>query len=201
MHFENTYGHETQERTHVVAPTGFGCVDDLPYLAVVVLNRFHPVLMDFFPSPSVLERRPRGQRVGGGVEVFALVERRVGRDQVDGLRIDSPQYRQVVVVVQGPVDPILRGGGGQARASRWLLSGDQLGTGTRGRRNASSVQPEPSVALTSRADARQAAATSPPARVCVHAPSSAHPRLRRSWPKPTAAGSLEEPWQSRYREC
>ena len=63
-----------------------------------------PVLVDVLvPAPAVFELGAGGERVGGRVEVSALVERRIGRDQMDGVGVDASEEGEVVAVEEGPV--------------------------------------------------------------------------------------------------
>ncbi len=107
LHLDKPDGHVAQERPEVVAPCHACCVDDLPHGGPVVLHLVDPLAFDVVsPRPAVLELRARSERVRRGVEVAALVERRVGRDQVDCLGVHASQHGEVVAVEQRPVRPV-----------------------------------------------------------------------------------------------
>ena len=70
----------------------------------VVLDGVDPVLVDVLvPAPAVLELGSGGEGVGGGVEVSAFVEGRVGGDEVDGVGVDASEEGEVVSVEEGSV--------------------------------------------------------------------------------------------------
>ena len=103
-HLDQPHPHETQIRSHVVAIRQPRPVDDGHHLGPVVLQLVYPLGVDIVvPGPTILEPRPRGKAVGGGVKVPALVERRIGRHQIHRRGVDPPQKREVIAVEQRPV--------------------------------------------------------------------------------------------------
>ena len=70
----------------------------------VVLDGVDPVLVDVFvPAPAVFELGSGGEGIGGGVEVSAFVEGRVGGDEVDGVGVDASEEGEVVTVEESSV--------------------------------------------------------------------------------------------------
>ena len=83
---------------------GSYCFDDLPDGGPVALDGVDPVLMYVLvPAPAILELGSGGEGVGGGVEVSAFVEGRVGGDEADGVGVDASQEGEVVAVEEGSV--------------------------------------------------------------------------------------------------
>ncbi len=66
---------------------------------MVVANLVDPLLVHvLLPRPAVLKLRTGGKAVGRSVEVLALVEWRVGGDQVNALAVHAPEELEVVAV-------------------------------------------------------------------------------------------------------
>ena len=121
VHLHEPHAHVAQERAHVapVVPllplllvNLIGRVDDAPHGGIVVLDGVDPLRMDVLVvAPAVLELAPGGEGVGRGVEVAALVEGRVGGDEVDRARVDGLQELEVVAVVERAVAEVRFGHG------------------------------------------------------------------------------------------
>ena len=105
-HLHEAHAHEAEERAHIVPPAGARRLDDRPYILVlwIVAQRIRKLRMRFLvPLPAVLERCARREGVRRRVEVPPLVERRVGRYQIDRLRIHGAHEVDVVPPEQGSV--------------------------------------------------------------------------------------------------
>ncbi len=107
VHFQQAHGHKAHECAHAVGMGAAGALDGLHEPGIVVGDPVHPVRVHILlPRPPVLKAGPGGEAVRRGVEVAALVERRVRGDEVHGLRIHGPEETQIVPVEQCPVPPV-----------------------------------------------------------------------------------------------
>ena len=76
-----------------------GVLDSLHEARIVVGDLIRPFLMNIpIPRPAILELGSSRQAVWRRVKVSALVERRIGGDEVYGLRIHGAQEHQIVAV-------------------------------------------------------------------------------------------------------
>lgn len=106
-HRQQSHGHEAQESAHVVAVAGPRSLYDVHYIRVIVLDLVNPFLMYvLLPRPSVLKFRALCQTIRCRVEIAALVERRVGGDQVHRFGVHGPEEAEIVSVEERPVLPV-----------------------------------------------------------------------------------------------
>ena len=103
-HLDHAHPKPAQERRHILARRDSGRVDDRMNPRPVVLYLVDPVGMHVFvPTPTVNEPSAPCQAVWRRVKVLVLVERWIGRYQINSLGVHAPQKAEVVPVKQRPV--------------------------------------------------------------------------------------------------
>ena len=104
MHLQQAHAEEAEERAHVVSVALTRRIDNRHDLRPVVGYLVNPFAFHVVrPTPTVLKLGSSRKAVRRGVKVLALVERRIGRNEVYRLRIDAAQNGQVIRVVKGTV--------------------------------------------------------------------------------------------------
>ena len=74
---------------------------------VIVGDLVYPILVHVaLPRPAILEARARRKAIWRGVEIPALVERRVSGDQVHGFAVHGTKKKKIVAVEERAVCPV-----------------------------------------------------------------------------------------------